>query len=79
MCGLLRTLSPPPQTQAETIEALLALGAAADTWAPDGASALMLAARADAVRAMRVLLGPGRASVELRDALGRCAGLVYQV
>lgn len=49
---------------------LLGAGAVPDTWAPNGSSALMLAAAADAVAAVDVLLEAG-ASVELQDALGR--------
>ncbi|KIY96088.1 hypothetical protein MNEG_11874 [Monoraphidium neglectum] len=51
---------------------LLTAGAVPDTWAPSGSSALMLAACADGVGALRVLL-EGGASVELQDALGRSA------
>jgi hypothetical protein len=52
---------------------LLTAGAVPDTWAPSGSSALMLAACADGVGALRVLL-EGGASVELQDALGRWDG-----
>lgn len=49
---------------------LLKGGAVPDTWAPNGSSALMLAASVDGVDALRVLLGAG-ATVELqvRDLL----------
>jgi hypothetical protein len=50
---------------------LLTAGAVPDTWAPNGSSALMLAASVDGVGALGVLL-EGGASVELQDALGRC-------
>lgn len=53
-----------------TMRELLVAGAVPDTWAPNGSSALMLAAAADAVEALIVLL-EGGASVELQDALGR--------
>jgi ankyrin repeat protein len=52
------------------MRALLGAGAVPDTWAPNGSSALMLAAAADGVAALEVLLGGG-ASLELQDALGR--------
>ncbi len=45
-------------------------GAVPDTWAPNGSSALMLAASADAVENLGVLLEAG-ATLELQDALGR--------
>jgi ankyrin repeat protein len=51
---------------------LLAAGAVPDTWAPNGSSALMLAASVDSGGALAVLL-EGGASVELQDALGRWA------
>eukprot|EP00775_Hariotina_reticulata_P007788 gene7788-7986_t len=51
---------------------LLAAGAVPDTWAPNGSSALMLAAAADGVTALQVLL-EGGATIELQDALGRSA------
>lgn len=49
---------------------LLAAGAVPDTWAPNGSSALMLAAAANGVEALKVLL-EGGATLELQDALGR--------
>ncbi len=49
---------------------LLADGAVPDTWAPNGSSALMLAASVNGTEALKVLLEHG-ASVELQDALGR--------
>lgn len=60
--------------QAGTIRDLLAAGAVADTWAPDGSSALMQAAAADAALVVEALLYEGGARVELQDALGRWAG-----
>lgn len=51
---------------------LLRDGAVPDTWAPNGSSALMLAAAADSMNALRVLLEHG-ATIELQDALGRSA------
>lgn len=51
---------------------LLANGAVPDTWAPNGSSALMLAAAANGTDALCVLLGAG-ATLELQDALGRSA------
>eukprot|EP00798_Chlamydomonas_sp_ICE-L_P024342 gene24342-9958_t len=55
-----------------TMRKLLAKGAVPDTWAPNGSSALMLAASANAAKSLKVLLGAG-ASIELQDALGRSA------
>ena len=49
----------------EAIAALLRAGAVPDTWAPNGSSALMLAAAVDSVDAMRTLLANG-ATVELQ-------------
>lgn len=51
---------------------LLRDGAVPDTWAPNGSSALMLAAASDGTNALRVLLEHG-ATIELQDALGRSA------
>ena len=51
---------------------LLASGAVPDTWAPNGSSALMLAAAANGTDALKVLLEAG-ATLELQDALGRSA------
>jgi hypothetical protein len=51
---------------------LLSHGAVCDTWAPNGSSALMLAASADSGEAAALLL-QHQASVELQDALGRTA------
>lgn len=51
---------------------LLSQGAVPDTWAPNGSSALMLAAAADGVEALKALLDHG-ATIELQDALGRSA------
>ncbi|BDA50422.1 probable Ankycorbin at N-terminal half [Coccomyxa sp. Obi] len=56
----------------KSISALLEAGAVPDTWAPNGSSALMLAAAVDSVDALQVLLKNG-ATVELQDALGRTA------
>lgn len=54
--------------------ALLAAGAVCDTWAPNGSSALMLAASVDCAECVGLLLDHS-ASLELQDALGRCAGV----
>ncbi len=51
---------------------LLKQGAVPDTWAPNGSSALMLAASCNGTAALQVLLQHG-ASIELQDALGRTA------
>ncbi|WIA18218.1 hypothetical protein OEZ85_009690 [Tetradesmus obliquus] len=59
-------------TAVAAMRALLAAGAVPDTWAPNGSSALMLAAAADGVAALKVLL-EGGATLELQDALGRSA------
>lgn len=53
---------------------LLAAGAVCDTWAPNGSSALMLAASVDCAECVGMLLDHS-ASLELQDALGRCAGV----
>ncbi|KAI7835965.1 hypothetical protein COHA_010164 [Chlorella ohadii] len=52
--------------------ALLAAGAVCDTWAPNGSSALMLAASVDCAECVGLLLDHS-ASLELQDALGRTA------
>ncbi len=49
----------------EAITALLRAGAVPDTWAPNGSSALMLAAAVDSVDAIVTLLDNG-ATVELQ-------------
>ena len=49
----------------KAITALLQAGAVPDTWAPNGSSALMLAAAVDSVEAIRILLDNG-ATVELQ-------------
>jgi ankyrin repeat protein len=49
---------------------LFQAGAVPDTWAPNGSSALMLAAAADGGAALQVLMDNG-ATLELQDALGR--------
>lgn len=54
------------------MRALLAAGAVCDTWAPNGSSALMLAASADCAEGVGLLLDHA-ASPELQDALGRWA------
>jgi hypothetical protein len=54
------------------MQRLLKQGAVPDTWAPNGSSALMLAASCNGTAALRVLLQHG-ASIELQDALGRTA------
>jgi hypothetical protein len=54
------------------MRALLQGGAVPDTWAPNGSSALMLAASVDGVEGLRVLLEAG-ASIELQV----CACYVY--
>lgn len=54
------------------MRALLAAGAVCDTWAPNGSSALMLAASADCAEGVGLLLDHA-ASLELQDALGRWA------
>ncbi|KXZ46695.1 hypothetical protein GPECTOR_41g659 [Gonium pectorale] len=59
-------------TTVQAMRKLLSSGAVPDTWAPNGSSALMLAAAANGVEALRVLLEAG-ASLELQDALGRSA------
>lgn len=51
---------------------LLAAGAVCDTWAPNGSSALMLAAGADSSEGCALLL-KHTATLELQDALGRTA------
>ena len=51
---------------------LLEAGAVCDTWAPNGSSALMLAASADCAEGVGLLLDHA-ASLELQDALGRTA------
>lgn len=51
---------------------LLDAGAVCDTWAPNGSSALMLAASADCAEGVQLLLD-NAASLELQDALGRTA------
>ncbi|EFJ40619.1 hypothetical protein VOLCADRAFT_99563 [Volvox carteri f. nagariensis] len=56
----------------QAMRKLLASGAVPDTWAPNGSSALMLAAAANGTEAMTVLLEAG-ATLELQDALGRSA------
>lgn len=56
------------------IRALLGAGAVCDTWAPNGSSALMLAASVDCAQGVGLLLGGG-ASLELQDALGRTAAM----
>lgn len=53
-----------------SMRALLGAGAVCDTWAPNGSSALMLAASADCAEGVGLLLD-GAASLELQDALGR--------
>ncbi|GAX79495.1 hypothetical protein CEUSTIGMA_g6936.t1 [Chlamydomonas eustigma] len=60
------------EASVEGMRRLLTEGAVPDTWAPNGSSALMLAASADAHEALKVLLGAG-ATLELQDALGRSA------
>lgn len=54
---------------------LLAAGAVPDTWAPNGSSALMLAASVDCAEGVALLLD-NAASLELQDALGRCGPAV---
>ncbi|GFH16233.1 ANK_REP_REGION domain-containing protein, partial [Haematococcus lacustris] len=54
------------------MQRLLRNGAVPDTWAPNGSSALMLAASVDSTTALQVLLDAG-ATLELQDALGRTA------
>lgn len=54
--------------------ALLAAGAVCDTWAPNGSSALMLAASVDCAEGVGLLLDHA-ASLELQDALGRWGGV----
>ncbi|KAL0022409.1 hypothetical protein WJX77_009167 [Trebouxia sp. C0004] len=56
----------------EAMQYLLQEGAVPDTWAPNGSSALMLAASVDGVAAIQLLLKHG-ATIELQDALGRSA------
>ena len=56
----------------EAVRGLLAAGAVPDTWAPNGSSALMLAASVDCAEGVALLLGSA-ASLELQDALGRTA------
>lgn len=56
----------------KAMKRLLEQGAVPDTWAPNGSSALMLAAAANGTSALRVLLSSG-ATLELQDALGRSA------
>ncbi|GLI70897.1 hypothetical protein VaNZ11_015921 [Volvox africanus] len=56
----------------QAMRKLLASGAVPDTWAPNGSSALMLAAAANGTEALAVLLEAG-ATLELQDALGRSA------
>lgn len=56
----------------QAMRRLLASGAVPDTWAPNGSSALMLAAAANGTDALKVLLEAG-ATLELQDALGRSA------
>ena len=56
----------------DSMKALLACGAVCDTWAPNGSSALMLAAAIDCTAGVELLLSNG-ATLELQDALGRTA------
>ncbi|GIL60397.1 hypothetical protein Vafri_14845 [Volvox africanus] len=56
----------------QAMRKLLGSGAVPDTWAPNGSSALMLAAAANGTEALAVLLEAG-ATLELQDALGRSA------
>ncbi|DBA68766.1 TPA: hypothetical protein ACH3X2_013381 [Trebouxia sp. C0005] len=56
----------------EAMQYLLQEGAVPDTWAPNGSSALMLAASVDGIAAIQLLLKHG-ATIELQDALGRSA------
>ena len=71
--ALLLACSASASPQAlDAIRALIAQGAVADTWAPNGQSSLMLAAAADSVEGVTLLLDTG-ASLELQDALGRTA------
>lgn len=56
----------------QAIRELTAKGAVADTWAPNGQSALMLAAASNSAEGAKLLIDTG-ASLELQDALGRTA------
>jgi hypothetical protein len=55
-----------------SVRALADAGAVPDTWAPNGQSALMLAAAGDSAEGVGLLLERG-ASLELQDSLGRTA------
>lgn len=56
----------------DAITQLTSKGAVPDTWAPNGQSALMIAAAANNTAGVKLLLSKG-ASLELQDALGRTA------
>jgi hypothetical protein len=69
---LLACAGDASEVAVRAMKRLLQQGAVPDTWAPNGSSALMLAASCNGTAALQVLLQNG-ASIELQDALGRTA------